>query len=142
MGRQDQEPEARRQQVSPSRGDLQLQCSRSISSLSWPPVSSSLAFHHQKYFCDVTQPTKCRPAQLVGCGSLYLARARPWPRCSARFGSSNPARAPRGEYRRADQSRRTRHCPALRLARLLHRGNDLDVQSAPRSFAAAGRAGR
>lgn len=56
----------RRQRVSPSRGDLQR--SPSISSIS---CSSSLAFHHQKYFCSVTQPQRLRPTRTLG-----LARSR------------------------------------------------------------------
>lgn len=58
------------QRVSPSRGDLQR--SPSISSIS---CSSSLAFHHQKYFSSVTQPAAAT-SHSNACESLCRCRSR------------------------------------------------------------------
>lgn len=96
------------------------------------PCSSSLAFHHQKYFGSVTQPER-RAASHSNAPqpAAALPRARPWPRRAARFGSSNPSAAEvRGAGLPTLQSLAA-HFHAR--SRLVHRrrGNDLGVRSAP-----------
>lgn len=54
------------------------QCSPSVGLIS---CSSSLAFHHQKYFRGVTQPAVGYvPLERSGGLSVGAALARPWPR--------------------------------------------------------------
>lgn len=62
--------------------------SPSISSIS---CSSSLAFHHQKYFSSVTQ--LLRPAPTFGSALARTALARPWPRCARKVQVFEPERA-------------------------------------------------
>lgn len=62
--------------------------SPSISSIS---CSSSLAFHHQKYFSSVTQ--LLRPAPTFGSALARTALARPWPRCARKAQVFEPERA-------------------------------------------------
>lgn len=75
---------ARRQRVTPSRGDLHT-TRHPIS------CSSSLAFHHQKYFSSVTQ--LLRPAPTFGSALARTALARPWPRCARKVQVFEPERA-------------------------------------------------
>ncbi|KAI8434939.1 hypothetical protein MSG28_003406 [Choristoneura fumiferana] len=98
--------------------------------MSWIPCSSSLAVHHQKYFGSVTQPER-RAASHSNAPqpAAALPRARPWPRCAARFGSSNPSAAEaRGAGLPTLQSLDA-HFHAR--SRLVHRrrGNDLGVEA-------------
>lgn len=96
-----------RQRVSPSRGDLQRL--RSISSISWPPVSSSLVFQHQKYFCDVTQPAMAASHSNTPC-TLSPTRSRATLAavlCKVRvFEPEEERRGDRGAPLRANRSRR------------------------------------
>lgn len=117
------------QRVSSSRGDLQR--GPSISSIS---CSSSLAFHHQKYFGGVTQPaaaashSNTRPAAL----SVPLARdlGRGEPQGSGL--RTRRARGGCGASRCQSANRKRAHDCARPLLVLSMRGNDLGDRSSKR----------